>query len=148
MWVSGFNGNVLSEVNATTGAVLFTSGYTANGLEQPYSIAVDASNNIWLPNQYDPNTLVGATVSEFNSTGGAVGVYGGGGILGPDGVAIVTVGAMCGSRTRYTTATPSWAITAWRYPHRPGISARDYSLRRTLRSIFRGTFGFRMLRSL
>ncbi len=88
LWVSGFNGNVLSEVNTLTHAVEFTSGYTANGLEQPYSIAIDASNNIWLPNQYDPNTLVGATVSKFTSNGSSAGVFSGGGILGPDGVAV------------------------------------------------------------
>lgn len=87
VWISGFNGNVLSEVSVATGAVLFTSAYTANGLEQPYSVAIDSSNNVWLPNQFDPNSLVGFTVSKFNSTGGAVGVYGGG-ILGPDGIAI------------------------------------------------------------
>lgn len=88
VWISGFNGNTLSEVNATTGAVLFTAARGTNGLEQPYSIAVDASNNIWLPNQFDPNSLVGFTASEFNSSGGAAGVFSGGGILGPDGVAI------------------------------------------------------------
>jgi streptogramin lyase len=88
VWISGFNGNVLSEVSVATGTVLFTSTYGANGMEQPYSVAIDASNNVWLPNQYDPNSLVGFTISKFNATGGAVGVYSGGGILGPDGVAV------------------------------------------------------------
>jgi hypothetical protein len=88
VWISGFNGNVISEVSVSTGAVLFTSAYLANGLEQPYSVAIDSSNNVWLPNQFDPNSLVGFTVSKFNSSGGTVGVYSGGGILGPDGIAI------------------------------------------------------------
>ncbi len=87
VWVSGFNGNTLYELSALTGAQLGASAYRANGLEQPYSIAIDASNNVWLPNQFDPNTLVGATISEFTSvTGGNL--YSGGGILGPVGVAI------------------------------------------------------------
>jgi len=87
VWVSGMNGNVLYEMAVSNGALLGASAYTAGGLEQPYSIAIDASNNIWLPNNYDPNTLVGNTVSKFTSvtTGTAIS---GGGILGPYGVAI------------------------------------------------------------
>src|ERR1019366_89455 len=88
VWISGMNGNVLYEMAVSNGAVLGASAYTAGGLEQPYSIAIDASNNIWLPNNYDPNTLVGNTVSKFTSvtTGTA---HSGGGMLGPDGVAFV-----------------------------------------------------------
>src|ERR1035441_9381531 len=81
------NGNVLYEMAVSNGALLGASAYTAGGLEQPYSIAIDASNNIWLPNNYDPNTLVGSTVSKFTSVTTGV-AYSGGGILGPDGVAI------------------------------------------------------------
>ena len=87
VWISGMNGNVLYEMAVSNGAVLGASAYTAGGLEQPYSIAIDASNNIWLPNNYDPNTLVGNTVSKFTSVTTGV-AYSGGGILGPDGVAI------------------------------------------------------------
>jgi hypothetical protein len=87
VWISGMNGNILYELSVSTGATLGASAYTAGGLEQPYSIAIDASNNIWLPNNFDPNSLVGATVSKFTSvTTGAP--FSGGGILGPDGVAI------------------------------------------------------------
>ena len=87
VWISGMNGNVLYEMAVSNGALLGASAYTAGGLEQPYSIAIDASNNIWLPNNYDPNTYVGTTVSKFTSvTSGTP--YSGGGILGPYGVAI------------------------------------------------------------
>jgi hypothetical protein len=42
---------------------------------------------VWLPDQYDSQSLVGYQVSEFTSvTSGSA--FGGGGILGPDGVAI------------------------------------------------------------
>ena len=54
VWISGMNGNILYEVAVSNGATLGSSAYTAGGLEQPYSIAIDASNNIWLPNNYDP----------------------------------------------------------------------------------------------
>src|ERR1035441_2423371 len=81
------NGNVLYEMAVSNGALLGASAYTAGGLEQPYSIAIDASNNIWLPNNFDPNSLVGTTVSKFTSVTTGV-AYSGGGIVGPDGVAI------------------------------------------------------------
>ncbi len=87
VWISGMNGNVLYEMAVSNGALLGASAYTAGGLEQPYSIAIDASNNIWLPNNYDPSTLVGNTVSKFTSVTTGV-AHTGGGILGPDGVAI------------------------------------------------------------
>jgi sugar lactone lactonase YvrE len=87
VWISGMNGNVLYEMAVSNGALLGSSAYTAGGLEQPYSIAIDASNNIWLPNNYDPSTLVGTTVSKFTSVTTGV-AYSGGGIVGPDGVAI------------------------------------------------------------
>jgi hypothetical protein len=91
VWVSGMNGNVLYEMAVSNGALLGASAYTAGGLEQPYSIAIDASNDIWLPNNYDPNTLVGNTVSQFTSVTTGV-AHSGGGILGPDGVAIDGLG--------------------------------------------------------
>ncbi len=87
VWISGMNGNVLYEMAVSNGALLGNSAYTAGGLEQPYSIAIDGSNNIWLPNNYDPNTLVGNTVSKFTSATTGV-AFSGGGILGGDGVAI------------------------------------------------------------
>ena len=90
VWISGMNGNILYEMSVSNGATLGASAYTAGGLEQPYSIAIDASNNIWLPNNFDPNTLVGASVGKFTSAGVAVAgsPFGGGGVVGPDGVAI------------------------------------------------------------
>ena len=92
VWISGMNGNILYEMAVSNGALLGASGPpTVNGpvggLEQPYSIAIDASNNIWLPNNFDPNTLVGTTVSKFTSVTTGV-AYSGGGIVGPNGVAI------------------------------------------------------------
>jgi hypothetical protein len=87
VWISGMNGNVLYEMAVSSGALLGNSAYTAGGLEQPYSIAIDASNNIWLPNNFDPNSLVGNTVSKFTSVTTGV-AHSGGGVLGPDGVAI------------------------------------------------------------
>ncbi len=89
VWISGMNGNVLYEMTASTGALLGSSAYGAGGLYQPYSIAIDASNNLWLPNNAAPAAagLVGATVSKFTSvTTGST--FTGGGIVGPNGVAI------------------------------------------------------------
>ena len=87
LWVSGFNGDILYEIAISNGAVLGTSAVGAGGMQQPYSIAIDSSNNVWMPDQYDSQTLVGYQVSKFTSvTSGTA--FGGGGILGPDGVAI------------------------------------------------------------
>ena len=92
LWVSGFYGNNLYKVSTTTGAVEFTSASQANGLEQPYSIAIDSLSNVWLPNYStngsNPYVLYGNSISEFSSSGGSTGVYSGGGISGPTGVAI------------------------------------------------------------
>lgn len=87
VWASGFNSDVLYEVAVSNGAVLGTSAVGAGGMQQPYSIAIDASNDIWMPDQYDSQSLVGYQVSKFTSvTAGSA--FGGGGILGPNGVAI------------------------------------------------------------
>jgi streptogramin lyase len=87
VWVSGLYGNMLYEVSVPTGAVLFTSGSTS-GFFEPNSIAIDASNDLWLTDQSDPAAQQGTVVSEFNASGGALGAYAGGGVLGPEGVAI------------------------------------------------------------
>jgi streptogramin lyase len=110
VWVCGFNGNTLYLVNGNTGALLGTSAYGAGGMEQPYSIAIDGSSNVWMPNQYDPNTLVGYTVSEFSTvtTGTA---FSGGGILGPNGVAIDGLGNVWISNEIHVGSAPGAGLT-------------------------------------
>lgn len=110
VWVSGFNGNTLYEVNASTGAYIGASTYGFNGMEQPYSIAIDSNNHIWMPNQFDPNSLVGNTVGEFASlTSGNL--YSGGGILGPNGVAIDGAGNVWISNEIHYGSAPAPGLT-------------------------------------
>ena len=90
MWIAGDNGQVIYEVAVSDGSVLFTSPQGLGGIDVPNSVAIDASNNIWFTNNYDPNTLTGMTISEFNSAGVpySYSPLGGGGLLDPLSIAI------------------------------------------------------------
>jgi hypothetical protein len=110
LWVSGFGSNVLYEVAISNGATLGVTGYKAGGLDQPYSVAVDGSNNVWLPDQFDPTSLVGYQVSKFATvTGGTA--YSGGGILGPDGIAIDGAGNVWISNQIHVGSAPTAGLT-------------------------------------
>jgi streptogramin lyase len=64
--------------------------YTGGGLNSPYGIAVDASDNLWVANAH------GNSISEFGPTGTAISPattgFTGGGLSGPFGVAIDSAG--------------------------------------------------------
>ena len=93
VWVAGDNGQVFYELS-TSGSLLFTSPQHSGGIDVPNSVAIDASNNIWFTNNYDPNTLVGDTISKFNSSGAPYpySPLGGGGLLDPLSIAIDGLG--------------------------------------------------------
>jgi sugar lactone lactonase YvrE len=84
LWVSGFNNATLYEMKTSDGSVVGASAAGAGGLSLPFSVAVDAGNNIWLP---DNAAGAGTEVSKFtNVTTGSA--FSGGGTLVPDGIAI------------------------------------------------------------
>ena len=87
VWSSGYNQNYVYENSVSTGAAIGASSGGVGSMQSPFSIAIDASNYIWVPNNYDSNTLVGDTVSELTSlsTGS---VYGAGGLFDPGSIAI------------------------------------------------------------
>jgi sugar lactone lactonase YvrE len=94
VWVASYFG-VASEFS-TTGAPVFPNGITAGGLYHSYGLAIDAQNNIWIPNEDSTMTGVNngyGSVTELNSSGqpisGATG-YIAGGIAYPIAIAIDT----------------------------------------------------------
>jgi len=87
LWVSGFLQPYVYEMDVSNGSQVGTSTGGVGTMQEPYSIAIDASNNLWLPNYFDSNTLVGDTVSKLTSL--TVGnVYGAGGLADPSGIAV------------------------------------------------------------
>jgi hypothetical protein len=77
LWIADGNLNEISEV--TTSA--YTATLLGNGLNTPYAVAVDDSQNVWVAN-YSGNTY-----SKFTSAGAAVST-GGSGLNGPGSVAL------------------------------------------------------------
>ena len=75
----------------------FASGITGGGLFESYGLAVDAQNNVWIPNEESAKSVNGGFGSEtvLSSAGqvisGATG-YSAGGIAYPDAIAIDTNG--------------------------------------------------------
>jgi hypothetical protein len=90
-WVVNNVGSSLSEFSSTGTAITTSSGYTGGGISNdPVSLAIDASGNVWVT---DSITL--GTLSEFNSAGATPGSpissstgYTGGGLNIPEGIAI------------------------------------------------------------
>jgi len=84
-WVTSSSTNTISEFNAD-GAPVSSSAYSGGGLDDPTSIAVGASGNIWVTNQESGAN----SISEFNSSG--VPISGspikGGGLDSPDAIAV------------------------------------------------------------
>jgi hypothetical protein len=60
--------------------------YTGNSIGRTYFLAVDGSGNVWASNNFN------GTISEFGPTGNPVKIVTGGGLNGPAGIAMDTVG--------------------------------------------------------
>jgi len=78
----------ISKFNNSGGPISTSAGYTVGGIDNPAAIAIDSSNNVWVAN------FSGNSVSELNSTGGAVSAsaYTGGGLNQPYAIAIDGLG--------------------------------------------------------
>jgi hypothetical protein len=87
VWSSGFFQSYIYENSVSNGAAIGASPAGEGNLQEPYSIAIDGSNNIWLPNNFDSNTFVGDTVTEFTSLSTGT-LYTPSGLEGPYGIAI------------------------------------------------------------
>jgi hypothetical protein len=82
--------SVLAEFNSSGTALSPTSGYTGSGLYYPEDLAIDASGNIWIPNQTSSSTATYNLVKFSNSgslLSGSSG-YTGGGLDYPQDLAI------------------------------------------------------------
>ncbi|HWW22570.1 MAG TPA: NHL repeat-containing protein [Edaphobacter sp.] len=66
LWVPAFASNTLTEFDPSGNILSGPSGFTGGGLNQPYSIAIDASDNPWVVN-FGP--INASTVSKFLSNG-------------------------------------------------------------------------------
>jgi hypothetical protein len=66
LWVPGYANNTLTEFDPTGAILSGNNGFTGGGLDQPYSIAIDASDNPWVIN-FGP--INASTVSKFSTAG-------------------------------------------------------------------------------
>jgi streptogramin lyase len=69
LWVPGYISNALTEFDPTGKILSGTNGFTGGGLNLPYSIAIDASDNPWVIN-FGP--INASTVSKFSTTGASL----------------------------------------------------------------------------
>jgi streptogramin lyase len=69
VWVPGYISNTLTEFDPTGKILSGASGFTGGGLNLPYSIAIDASDNPWVINFGPVNA---STVSKFSTTGASL----------------------------------------------------------------------------
>jgi hypothetical protein len=68
VWVGNYNS--VASLFTNTGAPVFASGVTGNGLYESYGMTVDASDNAWFANEQSPGVGSGfGTVTELSSTG-------------------------------------------------------------------------------
>jgi len=96
IWVTSYAG--VASKFSTTGNPVFANGITGSGLLSTYSLAVDAQDNVWIPDQQSTsvNGNLGS-VTVLNSSGqpisGTTG-YSSGGIYFPEAIAIDTNGTV------------------------------------------------------
>lgn len=69
VWVPGYIGNNLIEFDPTGKILSGPNGFTGGGLNLPYSIAIDSSDNPWVINFGPVNA---STVSKFSTTGASL----------------------------------------------------------------------------
>lgn len=93
VWVASYAG--VASKYSNTGNPVFANGITGSGLMSTYSLAIDAQDNVWIPNQQSTGGF--GSVTELNSSGqpisGANG-YSSGGIYFPEAIAIDTNGTV------------------------------------------------------
>jgi streptogramin lyase len=66
LWVPAYTSNTLTKFDPFGNILSGASGFTGGGLNQPYSVAIDASDNPWVVN-FGP--INASTVSKFLSSG-------------------------------------------------------------------------------
>jgi secreted PhoX family phosphatase len=90
VWVGNTNtgANSVSEFSSVGAPITTSAGYTGGGIEDPFSIAIDKSGNIWTGN-VTPNDI-----SEISSAGSPAtnSPYTGGGLNTPYGIAFDSLG--------------------------------------------------------
>ncbi len=70
LWVPGYANNTVTEFNPYGAELSYPGGYKGSNLNQPFSIAIDASQSAWVANYAFSGH---ANVSQFNSTGAPLG---------------------------------------------------------------------------
>jgi sugar lactone lactonase YvrE len=91
IWVASYAG--VASKYSNTGNPVFANGLTGSGLMSIYNLAIDAQDNVWIPNQQSTGGFGSVTVlnSSGQSISGATG-YSSGGIYFPEAIAIDTNG--------------------------------------------------------
>jgi streptogramin lyase len=69
LWVPAYASNTLTEFDPLGNILSNLSGFTGGGLNQPFSVAIDSSDNPWVVN-FAP--LGASTISRFSSSGAAI----------------------------------------------------------------------------
>ena len=59
VWMGSFGGNAISQYSATGAPVSPTSGWTNGGLDHPQGLAVDQKGNLWIANNFGPESAPG-----------------------------------------------------------------------------------------
>jgi DNA-binding beta-propeller fold protein YncE len=65
VWVANYEGNSVTELNASNGSLLRVINATADGFNFPTSVAVSGTH-VWVTNQY------GSSVTELNASNGSL----------------------------------------------------------------------------
>ncbi len=67
IWVASYN-DAVSEF-LPSGAAVFSTGITGNGINQSFAMALDIEDNVWIANEQTTPSVGTGTVTELNSSG-------------------------------------------------------------------------------
>jgi streptogramin lyase len=59
VWMGSFGGNAISQYSATGSAISPSTGWTNGSLDHPQGLAVDQKGNVWIANNYGPESAPG-----------------------------------------------------------------------------------------